>query len=416
VLLTDENGVEIQRTEALHQGLFVLQPPVKGVFRLVVLHEGYARATFPPFELTVGEERSFVLLASTARDSDWRPGQALDRLALERCRHDSSSDKRALVGMLQYETGGIASTGQIRFTAGDPFNPMRDGFSSMVSDAQGSTYAATDGSYVICDLPTLVHISIHAESGDWRSGYEIVYFGEGFIAAGGIGYTTEQRVWRLDLELWSEEEQRAMISGVVTDSAGNGVDGVSVEIVGTSFEVKTEQSGTFLIPHLTHGRLKVRARRVGYSPVDYELSLVPGEHRTIPSGALTLHDLPTRLRDITVFGSRNPKLTDFFRRRETIETGRFATREDWDPWISSVPSDILTRLRGFGETTSTCTEADPTPRYFLDGAFLGTGRTFAIDDIPVDWLDAIELYPTAVDAPPRYRRSLCAPVILMWTR
>lgn len=81
-----------------------------------------------------------------------------------------------------------------------------------------------------------------------------------------------------------------------------------------------------------------------------------------------------------------------------------------------VPSDIIARLRGYRGAEMTCGDDDPIPEYFLDGMYLGSARTFVLDDIPEDWLDAIEVYPAASDAPVRYRRSPCAPIVLMWTR
>lgn len=419
VLLTSADGAEADRTTTDNRGFFLLRAATRGSYYLVAVHEGYRRSIFPMFDLEVERMSSFVLLLTSLDAVPGTPSQQSERLAIELCSANTDGGRRVIVGTVSDAvTGETASGAQVHFSAPTSPGPGTD---SLPPRGASQTMVLTggDGTYALCDVPVMSRISVHAVDGGRRSSFEVVMFGATGVFHGGAFHPLTRPVWRQDLVLLPADEQGASVTGLVKDTAGNAIPGAVVQIVGTPYEVRTNASGEFEFSDLTRGAIRLQAKQVGYSPAEYDLDLLPGETVQVPEEMLALGPLSMRLSDINVIGDalrNNPRLDGFFERRATLKQGRFATRDDWRPWISWVTSDIIRRLRGYRGGELMCRGDDPTPRYFLDGTYLGSARTFVLDDIPEDRLDAIEVYPSASDAPVRYRRSPCAPIVLMWTR
>jgi hypothetical protein len=110
--------------------------------------------------------------------------------------------------------------------------------------------------------------------------------------------------------------QSAGLLGLVLDGENNPVDEVTVEIVGTSIGGVTRPNGGFLFKPIPSGSYVVRARKIGYSPANYTMSLIPGEEREL---VLRLQRLATSLDAVQItelsgFGSGQTMLADLGRR------------------------------------------------------------------------------------------------------
>jgi hypothetical protein len=419
VILTSADGTEADRTTTDNRGFFLLRAPSHGSYYLIAVHEGYRHLIFPPFDLEAERMRSFVLLLTSLDAVPGTRSQQSEELAIKLCPTNTDGGRRVIVGTVSDAvTGETASGAQVHFSAPTAPGPETDSVPPRWS-GQTTVLTGDDGTYALCDVPVMSRISVHAMEGDRRSSFDVVMFGATGVFHGGTFHSLTRPVWQQDLVLFPTDEQMARVTGFVKDTVGNAIPGAVVQIVGAPYEVRTNASGEFEFSNLTQGAIRVQAKQVGYSPAEYDLDLLPGETVQVPEEMLALGPSSIRLSDINVIGDalrNNRRLDGFFERRATLPQGRFATRDDWRPWISSVPSEIITRLRGYRGAEMQCEGDDPTPRYFLDGMYLGSARTFVLDDIPEDWLDAIEVYPAAADAPPRYRRDECASIVLMWTR
>ena len=165
--------------------------------------------------------------------------------------------------------------------------------------------------------------------------------------------------------------------------------------------------------------MRLLARRVGYSPAEYDLDLIAGETVPVPDSMLVLSQFSSRLRDIIVTGEAvryNSRLDGFLDRRSTSPRGKFLMPEDWQSWLHFNVDDVLTRSRYLLESPSKMM-CDAPPAFFLDGVFVQTISVgLEIDDVlDMSWLAAIEAYGSGFDAPVRYRRNGCGPVVLLWS-
>ena len=85
---------------------------------------------------------------------------------------------------------------------------------------------------------------------------------------------------------------------------------------------------------------------------------------------------------------------------------------EWQTWMHFNMTDIFDRLRYLRDRSRTCRVK--TTSYYVDGHYVSSGMplsAFADSDV----LAAIEAYGNGFDAPVRYRREGCGPVVLMWT-
>ncbi len=418
VLLAGADGVDADRTVADARGFFLLRAPEVGRYQLIVLHEAYRRATFPPFDLGP-EMRSFTLMVVSADAAPQFPDRATLALAAARCTAEPDTGVAVIVGAVSDAATGAPAPGVQVYHAAPAGGQAAD--SQVVGDRRGIVETDEDGIYAVCDAPVLSRIAVHAVSEEGSSGFEALLFSPVGIFAGGSFQRLTRRVWRQDLELVPTSQHTASLVGAVIDTAGNGMAGAIVQIVGTPYETRTDDSGRFVLANLTHGAVRIQARQIGFSPAEFDVDLSPGQTVDIPGEMLALGRLAVRLGDINVVGQslrNNPGLSGFFERRDTFPRGKFVTKDDWKTWMHFNMSSILDRTRYRLENTSKmiCPDSTP-PSYFLDGVYL----PFTPDPMPIDeivdpsWVDAVEAYGNGFDAPPRYRRKGCAAVILIWT-
>ncbi len=421
VILAGPTGAQADRTVSDARGFYLLRAPRPGRYQLIVEHEAYRRSSFPPFDLA-SEMRSFVLQVVSLDAALQLPDRATLTLAAARCSADIDAEVAVIVGAVtDAVTGERVSGASVYHTA--PISTAEGADSVSLRAVEGLAVVETDedGIYAVCDAPVVSRIAVHAVSGDSRSGFEALLFGRGGVFVGGAFRRLTQRVWRQDLELYPADEQTTTLVGAVTDTVGNAMAGAVVQISGSPYETRTDDVGRFEFANLTEGEVRVLARQVGFSPVEFDVDLPAGQTVNILGEMLALGRLPLRLEDINVVGEslrNNPRLSSFFARRDTYVRGKFATRDDWKTWMHFDVTSILNRTRYSLEKPSRWVCPDTIPiSYFLDGAYLPFTEEIPIDEI-VDpsWIDAVEAYGHGFDAPTRYRRRGCGTVILIWTR
>jgi anti-sigma factor RsiW len=87
------------------------------------------------------------------------------------------------------------------------------------------------------------------------------------------------------------------LKGRVIDASDNGVAGASVSVEGTTTAVVTNTAGEFAISGLQGGAHRISVRRVGYQPVDRDITVTPG--RTLQTDVV-LNASPVALNDVVV--------------------------------------------------------------------------------------------------------------------
>jgi hypothetical protein len=76
-----------------------------------------------------------------------------------------------------------------------------------------------------------------------------------------------------------EPDTNSVVHGVVTDSAGRMLDSIEVYVVSSGRSARTDARGRYAIAHLIEGPTQLRARRLGWKPVD--TTFVLGTHSDV---------------------------------------------------------------------------------------------------------------------------------------
>ena len=416
VILEGPDGTEADRTVSDLRGFFLLRAPAPASYRLIAMREGYRLSAFPPFELEFGKMLSFVLLIPSLESVREFPDRGSQELAAEFCATDVAEGLPVIVGTVtDAVTGEPVAGAQVHLSVPPVRSPTADSLPGRVMGQRSMVETDNEGRYAVCGAPILSRISLHATEGDRMGSFEVVLFGTRGVFSGGAFHQLTRAIWRQDLELFSSDQRASTLTGSVTDTSGNALAGATVEIVGTPYQTRTDASGRFEFANLTQGDVRIGANHVGYFPVEYDLDLPPGQSVHIPNEMLALGQFPARLRDLIVVGEAaryGPRLAGFFYRRATNRQGKYVLHDEWQTWIHFNMNDIFDRLRYLRDRSRTC--GVKTTSYYVDGHYISSGMplsAFADSDV----LAAIEAYGNGFDAPVRYRREGCGPVVLLWT-
>jgi hypothetical protein len=216
------------------------------------------------------------------------------------------------------------------------------------------------------------------------------------------------------------------LRGTVTDSAGHPLDSIEVFVMTSGQTTRTDRNGRYFFPNLLDGHTRVRARRVGWTPVDTAFTLPRHVAFTVN---LTLRTRLATLDTIRVTSSQDdcaPRLYSGFACRRRAAVGVFrdsaelaALKPDWDADLF----DGIPGLRRDGHGVLAVTHwrcisrlvngRPPTPIERIDARRLGY-----VKDIV-----AIEFYADANDAPKWYKvftwppsSSVPCSLIIYWTK
>lgn len=216
--------------------------------------------------------------------------------------------------------------------------------------------------------------------------------------------------------------KRRMV-GVVRDSAGAAIEGVSVTIPGTT--VLTDVRGAFLLYTLDLDTVTISIRRLGFEPIEALLGARNGIWDTV---VVQLDVSAQRLRDVAVNATvptRAMLAMRSFDERKSRGLGTFITRAEILERGSSRLSDMLRTKRGVnvirgkvrfvayvGARSTMCI-----PDIWLDGTRV---RGMEVDELPPNTVEMMELYPNLSTVPIEFQSvgSNTTPcgTIVVWTR
>lgn len=175
------------------------------------------------------------------------------------------------------------------------------------------------------------------------------------------------------------------------------------------------------------GSYILTVRHIGFLPEVARLTLERGADLEL---VVQLRTGPVVLDTVEIVGrarGRKLDLSGFYERREH-GLGQFMERDEIERRHASRLSDVFRAFRGldvscrFGGCFLRVTRfaagagrAACRIRYYVDGLPWEPAAS-GIDEMPVEWIEGIEVYLGAQQSPPQYARGERCGVIVMWTR
>jgi hypothetical protein len=225
--------------------------------------------------------------------------------------------------------------------------------------------------------------------------------------------------------LQSALSQQGLLRGVVSDSAGEPIAQADVAILSMHRLTRTDDQGRFAFGKLRGDTIELSVRRLGYEPRVFNIAV-----ETAPDTLrIVMKDQPAVLSEISVSAQmRRLRLgVEEFYRRRALGTGTYFTREEIQARHARSTSDVLRTMPGvrFVRTssglgvrfnTTSIIRRDCMPMIWIDGQ---KAPAMEVDDIPINDIEAIELYSGAATTPYQFaeqmRNSTCG-TIAVWSR
>ena len=200
--------------------------------------------------------------------------------------------------------------------------------------------------------------------------------------------------------------QSASISGVVRDSTNRPLDNADVIAIPAGARARTDSAGRFAFNGLENKKYTVRARRVGYVPVEWSVDLSKGGHVDVQ--IVFTARLPM-LDTVRVFADRScsPRNYEGFLCRRATTKGAFLDFAEIDTMNVFYSADLLRDLGGF--TTRVVPSRDGATRVgssktctivLVNGAATSWSE---VPDLPY-MISAIEVYKNPREIPKEFRK------------
>ena len=214
-----------------------------------------------------------------------------------------------------------------------------------------------------------------------------------------------------------------IVTGVVSDSLGVGIVGVTVWVLGTPGLDVSANDGAFRLQSIPSGRQTLLARRIGFRPDTMLVDVVADSTLHV---RVQLQAAPQQLAPTIVTSSRaryTGRMKGFNERRDR-GMGKYFTEEDIATRRPRVVTDLLRTVPGTritsiqGQNVVTFRGLRCTPLIWLDGSPATTGY-LDVDLFTPTSLAGIEVYPGLSSIPSEFTwmrgKSNCG-VIALWTK
>ena len=268
----------------------------------------------------------------------------------------------------------------------------------------------TDGSgrFLFCEVPAGARARVRVEYLDE------VAIGDPVAVEDGAEATVGLRV----------KAPHVQVHGRVVDAeTGSPIGDATLRIAGTPLARTSGADGSFAIEGLPAGEYALTSEHLAYRAVTDSLHVDLGTTVTLEVrmdvSAIPLEPLVIDARSLML------ERRGFYVRMER-GMGTFITRDRIDRMIPLQSTDVLRgvagismqrRQNGFGYQP--VGRGGCGFRYFVDGARVGPG--FEIDDVPVEWIEALEIYGGVSTVPAEFsslmheQRANCG-LIVIWTK
>jgi TonB family protein len=199
---------------------------------------------------------------------------------------------------------------------------------------------------------------------------------------------------------------QAFVSGIVTDSAGAPLSGVSLSIAGSAVTAITEETGRFRLSGVQNGQAEIHARRLGFIPVERAVQI--NSAQSIENIDLRMAATPRTLSSVVINAARpeyKGRLAGYYQRLERRSSGHFIARDEIDKksfrslsqLLRSVPGINSVALRTGGNGIR-MRGRGCRPLVWIDGVPMPAGEV-DLDAFPPNSLHGIELYLGATAIP-----------------
>lgn len=222
-------------------------------------------------------------------------------------------------------------------------------------------------------------------------------------------------------------EETSIVTAIVTDSAGKGLSGVEVTVIGTDLRQMTDESGQVYISGVPARKITLHLRHVGYREAELDLFLSPGIRTNTTMVLHRAPDVATTLPRVVVKSGLVParyagtsRFDDFYRRKAD-GIGLFFDREYMDARAADRSDDILrsvpgVRIRYRGSQPYIQFLRCEQVEVYIDGFRSHDGFVSFLELNPKQ-IEAIEIYRGISTVPPEFSPmpNDCAAVVV-WTR
>lgn len=219
--------------------------------------------------------------------------------------------------------------------------------------------------------------------------------------------------------------QRAVLAGVVMDTAGKPLEAAEINAFKTKIRASTDAGGRFMIAGLSVGREVFQVRRIGYQAQVFDLEFVRGD--TLRVGITLARDSVQVLPEVGVVVPKAPSPGERLE-REAIErilysgapTSALIPRSELAKVHSGRIFPLLlmhglkSRMDRQGKDRLACPRDSGTPVVYLDGARMA--RDFSMESITPDHVEKIEVYRSSSARPTQYTTTGSGCTVLIWTR
>jgi Outer membrane receptor for ferrienterochelin and colicins len=287
------------------------------------------------------------------------------------------------------------------------------------------------GSYHACGVPTGARVTAQARTSTQRSGWIEVSVPEGGIAMRNflIGTRPPPRVAaRAAADTGAKTTTPALgtaiLTGTVTATNGNLLQGAQVLLLGTNLGTRTDESGKFRLGGLPGGTQSIEIRQIGYAPRRYAVDLSPNRESKL---SVVLEERAVVLEAVEVAGKKGSGIPGFDARQKR-GFGNFITRDDIEKRGAIRTTDLFRTIpgvqvnwNGSGYTVQMARAATGycPVQYYIDGApFLSTGGDDMDMIVQPQDIQAIEVYKGPTDTPAEFQGSggAACGTIVIWTR
>jgi hypothetical protein len=216
----------------------------------------------------------------------------------------------------------------------------------------------------------------------------------------------------------------AALAGTVRDSGGLPVPLAQLTLLG--IRALSDTAGRFLFTEIPPGIATLAVRRLGFAPSTLAIELVAGRKDSV---FVVLALLPQELSGVNTEATSRLAvyLADFYRHRRGGSTGHFFERKEIDASNVHNISDLMRRVPGLrllpdrsGRVQLRMGRSmggrDCPPDFWIDGV---RAPLLNVDDIPLDDVEAMEIYSGPAGVPPEMNSRLGNPgcgAIVIWTR
>lgn len=263
------------------------------------------------------------------------------------------------------------------------------------------------GRFSLCDVPTNTRVFVSAE-----------FFGN----LSRIPAAQLQPNDTLDATL-EVESPRARVVGRVLNESNQPIAAATVTVGADGPKAVSGQDGRFTFAGIPPGRFPVAVSHVAFTDVADSIGVELGTLITmnvrmaptvIPLAPIVVEARSLRLQNAGFYDRRERGIGSYVTRPEILAT---LARQASDVLRRQPGMRLVRRTSGFGYVVVGRGECPF--RYFVDGTRVGP--TFQIDDVDVDWIEAIEIYrgpasvPIEFMLPPTEQNANCG-IIAIWTR